>query len=107
MDSRLFRGFGSGNHPYFIHPNRNEMIGKLCYFIVGIQAVVGVLGAVLHVLSIFKNTSSEVPLLERVLYGAPIMAPLLYTDLAFLLFIGMISYERPGKLLSFASSPQE
>jgi hypothetical protein len=53
----------------------------------GVQAAVGVLGFVLHVLANLRHT--HVPLRDQVIFGAPVFAPLLFADISVLAAIGM------------------
>jgi hypothetical protein len=46
------------------------------------EAVVGGIGFALHLLPVAQG--GEAPLVERILYGAPPFAPLLFVDLALL-----------------------
>jgi hypothetical protein len=50
--------------------------------VLGMEAGIGLLGFALHALPILRG--SEAPLVDRILYGAPPFAPLLFTDLALL-----------------------
>jgi hypothetical protein len=60
---------------------------KLCLIVMGVQAVVGVWGAALHVWADVHGPAST--LRENVLYGAPPFAPLLFANLALLAGIGL------------------
>ena len=57
---------------------------------VGVQAVTGVLGFVLHVWPALDRRET-VSLFEAVVYGAPPFAPLLFTNLALLAALGMLA----------------
>lgn len=50
--------------------------------VLGLEAAVGVVGFALHLQPVFDGGAA--PLLDRILYGAPPFAPLLFTDLALL-----------------------
>jgi hypothetical protein len=53
----------------------------------GLQAIVGVLGFILHFTAdLHKNAPT---LFEKVVYGAPIFAPMLFPDLVILAVIGL------------------
>jgi hypothetical protein len=60
---------------------------RLCAIILGLQAMVGVLGFVLHVLADLRQPAPT--LVERVLSGAPPMAPLLFPNLVVLALIAL------------------
>lgn len=60
---------------------------QLCAAILGLQALVGVTGFVLHGLADVNGTGPT--LLDRIVYGAPILAPLLFADLVILAGIGL------------------
>ncbi|MGD8602594.1 MAG: hypothetical protein PVF19_14680, partial [Gemmatimonadota bacterium] len=47
----------------------------------GLQVVAGVLGFGLHVTPLFTETSSA-SLVDRVVYGPPVLAPLLFANMA-------------------------
>ncbi|MBT3585951.1 MAG: hypothetical protein HN509_13680 [Halobacteriovoraceae bacterium] len=79
--------------PYFIHAKVSRRWKKFVFTSVFIQAFVGVLGFLFHLYAIFVKSNSEIPLVERVLFGAPIMAPLLITNLCVLMLIGMVVYD--------------
>jgi hypothetical protein len=57
--------------------------------VLAVEAAVGVVGFVLHVLPALRG--SEAPLADRILYGAPPFAPLLFADLALLGALGAAS----------------
>lgn len=59
-----------------------------CLWIQLVESMVGVAGFGLHV---WSNISEPVaPLRERIIYGAPLFAPLLFTDLAALAALGLV-----------------
>jgi len=60
---------------------------RLCAWVLGAQALVGLLGFALHVQSDVHEPGAT--LLERVLNGAPPMAPLLFPNLVILALIGL------------------
>jgi hypothetical protein len=60
---------------------------RLCALILGVQALVGVLGFALHVRAVVRQP--DVTLLERILNGAPPMAPLLFPNLVVLALIAL------------------
>lgn len=84
--------------PYFISPKRNQFIFKLSYFVIALQFCVGLLGAGLHMLSIIKFSNVDHTFVEKIKYGAPIMAPLLFCNLALLMVIGMMAFESEDML---------
>ena len=85
--------------PFFLSPKRNDLIYKASFIIVGVQFIVGLLGAFMHIISLFKYTSIEHTLLEKIKFGAPLMAPLLFCNLAFLMFIGMLAHESSNDII--------
>jgi len=60
---------------------------KLCGLVLAIQALVGAVGFVLHLLADLHGPGPT--LWDNILYGAPIFAPLLFADLAVLGAIGL------------------
>jgi hypothetical protein len=60
---------------------------RLCALILGVQAVVGVLGFALHVRAVARQPDAT--WLERILNGAPPMAPLLFPNLVVLAIIAL------------------
>jgi len=62
------------------------------WWVLGLQALVGVAGFVLHALPALREAGE--PLLYRVVYGPPKFAPLLFTDLAVLGALGLAALER-------------
>src|SRR5262249_12366654 len=60
---------------------------RLCALILGIQAMVGVLGFALHVLADVRQPATS--FFERILNGAPPMAPLLFPNLVVLVLIAL------------------
>lgn len=65
---------------------------KFGWWVLGLQALVGVAGFVLHALPALREAGE--PLLYRVVYGPPKFAPLLFTDLAVLGGLGLAALER-------------
>jgi hypothetical protein len=60
---------------------------RLCALVLAVQALVGVLGFALHVLADLRQPSAT--LFERILNGAPPMAPLLFPNLVVLALIAL------------------
>src|SRR5262249_33144900 len=60
---------------------------RLCAVILGVQALVGVLGFALHVLADARQPATS--LFDRILNGAPPMAPLLFPTLVVLALIAL------------------
>ncbi|MFA6237593.1 MAG: hypothetical protein WC635_09730 [Bacteriovorax sp.] len=87
--------------PYFISPNRSNFIYKSCYILVATQFIVGFMGAIIHLQSILRYSNVHETFIEKIRYGAPIMAPLLFCNLALLMFIGMRAYESDDKYVYF------
>jgi hypothetical protein len=73
--------------PFLLHVGRPYL--RLCAVILAIQAVVGVIGFVLHVLAVVRLPGTVI---ERVTSGAPPMAPLLFPNLVILGFIALWSW---------------
>lgn len=69
------------------------------YGVLAVQVVVGVAGFALHVVP--KLGNPEISFFDRVVYGAPVFAPLLFADLAILALIGLAAY--PGRWASPAT----
>jgi hypothetical protein len=66
---------------------------RLCALLMLLQAVVGLLGFGLHLRADIHGVGPT--LLDRIIYGAPIFAPLLFPDLVLLAFIGLwVLYQR-------------
>lgn len=59
----------------------------LCLGLMGVEALVGVLGFGLHLQAILADPAGR--LFDRVVYGAPPFAPLLFADLALLTALGL------------------
>ena len=68
---------------------------KLCAVVLLGQAVVGVIGFVLHAASDFRQPGAT--LFEKILAGAPPMAPLLFPNLVVLALIALWSLSRDMK----------
>jgi hypothetical protein len=66
---------------------------RACAAVLIVQALVGVLGFLLHAREMFRHASG--PLLERVLSGPPPLAPLLFPNLVLLALIGLWALSRP------------
>jgi hypothetical protein len=59
---------------------------RLCFGVLGLEVLVGVAGAILHVTADVRRPGLPT---HRIVYGAPIFAPLLFADLALLAAIGL------------------
>ncbi|HMB89925.1 MAG TPA: hypothetical protein VKP65_03705 [Rhodothermales bacterium] len=57
------------------------------FFVLGLQVLTGLVGFVLHLIPVVTETGPE--LSERIIYGAPVFAPLLFADLAVLAALGL------------------
>ena len=67
--------------------------------LMGVQAAVGVLGFYFHVAPVFRETAGT--LWNRIVYGAPVFAPMLFADLAVLAALGLWSLgDRPTPQLT-------
>ena len=62
---------------------------RICFGVLGLQALVGALGFYFHCVADFNALSAS--LLENFVHGAPAFAPLLFIDLAVLAAIGLSS----------------
>jgi len=62
---------------------------QFLWIVLALMAGTGVLGSALHLRAVLASTGAS--LLDRVQYGAPIFAPLLYVDLAALGAIGLLA----------------
>jgi hypothetical protein len=71
--------------PLLMRVNRGFL--RLCALVMLLQATVGVVGFALHGLADLHGTGPT--LFDRVVYGAPIFAPLLFADLVLLAGIGL------------------
>jgi hypothetical protein len=60
---------------------------RLCAWVLAVQAVVGLVGFALHSASVLRQPGAT--LFERILSGAPPMAPLLFPNLVVLGLIGL------------------
>jgi hypothetical protein len=60
---------------------------RLCALLMLLQAAVGLLGFGLHLRADIHGMGPT--LLDRIIYGAPIFAPMLFPDLVLLAFIGL------------------
>jgi hypothetical protein len=65
--------------------------------------VVGLGGAALHVRADLENP--ERPLLQRLQYGAPVFAPLLFVDLAALGAMGLLARGPSGRAAAARGKP--
>ncbi len=65
----------------------NRSFVRVCAMVMVGQAAVGLLGFALHALADVHGVGPT--LLDRVIYGAPVFAPLLFPDLVILSFIGL------------------
>ena len=64
--------------------------------VLGVNALVGLAGFVLHLKAVMQQSA---PLTEKILYGAPLFAPLLFVDLAILAVIGIWQLYRKQEIL--------
>lgn len=60
---------------------------RIGYIVLGLQVLVGLLGFVFHLLPLFEE--STLPLVERIVFGPPVFAPLLFVDLSVLAALGL------------------
>lgn len=76
----------------------NPPLLRLALVIMAAQVVVGLLGAYLHLTAILDSPAAT--LLDRLLYGAPAFAPLLFADLAILAALALWGIVRARDRLS-------
>ena len=67
--------------------DRGGAFARICLGVLGLQAVIGLLGFYLHVAADVNGLSAS--LYENFVHGAPVFAPLLFVDLAALAAIGL------------------
>lgn len=72
--------------PFVRRFSRVEILGSMLVMLAG--AGVGVLGFFLHTAADLAAT--DAPLLSRIIYGAPVFAPLLFVDMGILALIGLV-----------------
>ncbi len=70
----------------------DRILLRACVGVLVFEAMLGALGAALHVQA---DLRSAAPLAERILFGAPVFAPLLFCNLALLAWIGLREF--PGQ----------
>lgn len=76
---------------------RNRAYLRLCLILMAIETVVGVAGWILHILAIASSPMAS--LWERIVYSAPVFAPLLFANLALLAMIGLCTlYARTTRI---------
>lgn len=66
---------------------RNRVYLQLCIGLMVIETLVGIIGWILHLMAIAKSPMDTV--WDRIIYSAPVFAPLLFADLALLAIIGL------------------
>lgn len=71
--------------PLLVRVDRKYLL--TCGLIMAIQATVGIAGFVLHFLADWHGVGPT--LLDRIIYGAPVFAPMLFPDLVLLALIGL------------------
>jgi hypothetical protein len=76
---------------------REERVNErlFLWIVLALMAGTGVLGAALHLRAVLASTAAS--LLQRVQYGAPVFAPLLYVDLAVLGAMGLLARASPSR----------
>lgn len=57
-------------------------------YLLWLQFFVGILGAFLHIYAILIDNSASI--IDKLLYGPPVLAPLLFCNLAFLMAVGLM-----------------
>jgi hypothetical protein len=76
---------------------------RLCLALQGVEALVGVAGFGLHLASNLHGPESS--MWKQMVFGAPVLAPLLFADLAILAALGLIQALRVGPRGSDPASP--
>jgi hypothetical protein len=77
--------------PLVMRVNRDYL--RLCLLVMLIQAAVGVAGSILHSVADWHGVGPT--LFDRVVYGAPVFAPMLFADMVLLTGIGLwVLYKR-------------
>jgi hypothetical protein len=76
--------------PFLMETTRRFLM--LCAVVLGVQALVGLAGFVLHLRAVFGQPGPT--FFERLLTGAPPMAPLLFPNLVILALIGLWALDR-------------
>jgi hypothetical protein len=71
--------------PFLMEVTRRYLM--LCAAVLGVQALVGVIGFALHMRAVFRQPAFT--FFEQLLTGAPPMAPLLFPNLVVLGFVGL------------------
>src|SRR5262249_28247443 len=71
--------------PLAVRLNRSYV--TVCVGVMGVQVAVGLLGFCYHTAANLRGPSAS--LFDNFVYGAPAMAPLLFPNLALLVFIGL------------------
>ena len=82
--------------------DRRPAFLAICFAVLALQAVVGLVGFYFHVAADVNGLSAR--LYENFVHGAPVFAPLLFVDLAVLAAIGMI--DRPGRAPGHGGPPR-
>jgi hypothetical protein len=67
---------------------------RVCAWVMGAEALLGLLGFALHLYADLVSRPAPGGLKDRLVYGAPAFAPLLFTNLAGLAALGLWSLER-------------
>ena len=70
----------------------DRILLRACVWVLVFETILGLLGAALHVRA---DLRSAAPLAARILFGAPVFAPLLFCNLALLAWIGLREF--PGQ----------
>ena len=77
--------FDYGNRPYL----------WLCLCMMLVEIIVGLLGWYYHIRAILRSPMNDV--WDKILYSAPVFAPLLFANLAILAVLGLWAMLYPGK----------
>jgi hypothetical protein len=71
---------------------RNRAFLRLCIGLMTLEIVVGLTGWLLHLIAVSRSPMDA--LWDRVVYSAPVFAPLLFANLAILALIGLVTLYR-------------
>ena len=66
-----------------------RLLLRTAFVVMGLQVVVGVLGAFLHAAPLFTGTVAETGFWDALRFGPPVFAPLLFVDIAALAALGL------------------
>jgi hypothetical protein len=73
----------------------NRRFLRICMFLMVVQIIVGVAGWILHLIAVAKSPMDTT--WERIVFSAPVFAPLLFANLGILALIGLATLGEKGK----------